>query len=247
MLNLEEESKKIDFLIKKDVFVIILASLLVIVYFGGIFLIKSFFNENKYWAIWLGVLFLIVVGILLLNKGIGDRKLLAYSLYKISEGIRNKKLEDKYVLFLNRNWVADKEKKIIKNEPVFEHELLKETRFDENILRILRKLSYAKNHGNLDRFNPDDFEKLARDILYQNRGIIELSYKINKQVSEEEPLPTNFRKMASSDIFRFIFVFLLLVIIFFLCYRFIIPDKSTIFISFWGVAGVAAYIIFKRK
>lgn len=247
MVDLEKESKKLDVLIKKDFFGNISISISWIIYFGGALTISRFSNPVLFFIIWIIVILTLFTITYFLKKRIGDRELLAYSLYKISEGIKNKNLDEKYLLFLNKKWRADKKEVILKKEFVFEDALLKQAKFDENILKILKKLNYAKNNDSLSDFNPEDFSTLARDILYKNRGIIELSGKINKKGLQGEILPTNFKKMFASTICKFLFTFLFLILVFLLCYKFILQDKSAVFISFWATVIGAGYLIFKKR
>ena len=196
-LNLKQEnSTEIDKYIKRNLWSKILFVIGILLIYGSL-IVSSFFDLSPKYVlpiVVLGFLLFFVFGIfykVFLRGTMGYRKLISYTLYKISEGIEKGNLKKKYIKLLHDKTLYDEEEEIRDYDYIFEEDELKNENFKKNINAFSFQLNHAINHKSLDKIDHKLVKQLAELIFKRDNTIVSLAKKVSNLYLPKEKFPTS--------------------------------------------------------
>jgi len=252
-LNLKQESStEIDKYIKRNLWSKILFVIGILLLYGSVIVGSIFDLSPKYVlpSIVLGLIFFVVGTIpkAFFKGEMGDRKLISYTLYKISEGIEKGNLKKKYIKLLHDKTLYDEEEEIRDQDYIFEEDELKTENFKKNINEFSFQLNHAINHNSLDKIDPILVKQLAELIFKRDNTTVSLAKKVSNLYLSKEKLPTTsdvIKKTLNFKPIKFVLCELTLIIFLMFIYTLIIPNLEVTFTGLFTISAAIIFVVFK--
>ncbi len=254
--RLEAQSRDLDKFLKRD-FTKKILDLVSGTSFYGIFLVGVILQAryNLQISDWWLFVFLIPIVLVIISSYIkphmGERKLISSLLYKIYVDLKNKKSPIKYILFLySKSKLKQSEENLINKDLIFHEAFLAKIKFKEKLKELTYRLNSALKNNNIEAIKLEYIKSLAMAVYLKNdKSLLNLLDSVEKIYPEKISFPSwkyHGKKLASFKISQFLLCELSIILLLYLIYMFIIPDKAIIIVGFFTLTS-AVWITFFSK
>ncbi len=188
----------------------------------------------------------VFVGMFLISP-LSDRKLVSYTLYKIAEGLKKRKLNEKYLRLLYRQSTYDMDE-VKEEDHIFEKDILIHQKFKKCLNEFALGLNHAVSTNSIDKLDSHLIKNVAVSVYTRKGDLIGLAGKLSKMYLERRKFPTiydYFRELSHNKWILFIVLESVLIVVLSFIYSFFVHDINTAAIGFFTITPGIMIVVFK--